>query len=83
MEKYLLCGELSSSGSRGQEEKEEDGLDGAGGSSNSLEGGGKMKVYKGRKRGTVEFCGIWKHNKAVKELVATGVSPGSGPAGLC
>lgn len=59
MEKYLLCGELST-------QREDDGT----GEVNS----GLVEVYKGRKRGTVEFCGIWKHSKTVKDQVANGVS---------
>lgn len=62
MEKYLLCGEFSASGSF----KEEN--DASGGSSSR-----RVRVYKGRRRGTVDFCGIWKHNKLMKELVANGV----------
>lgn len=62
MEKYLLCGELSPALSQDKEEDE-----------GSQENGGRMKVYKGRRRGTVEFCGIWKHSKAVKDLIANGV----------
>jgi hypothetical protein len=64
MEKYLLCGELSASGSFSEEDS------GAG----DLETGGRVKVYKGRKRGTVDFCGIWRHHKSLKEPVANGVS---------
>ena len=71
MENYLLCGELSPSSSPG----EDGGEDGESGSiQESQNRSGRMKVYKGRKRGTVEFCGIWKHSKAVKDLVANGVS---------
>ncbi len=68
MEKYLLCGELSTSGSFKEEEED---------NASELEANGRMRVYKGRRRGTVEFCGIWKHNKLMKELVANGVSVGS------
>ena len=38
----------------------------------TLPGGGK--VYKGRRRGTVEFVGIQKHDKTTKEEVANAVS---------
>ena len=61
MEKYLLCGELSVS-SKGEE-------DGA----STGNGIGGVRVYKGRRRGTVDFCGIWRHSKAMKDLVANGV----------
>ncbi len=68
MDKYLLCGEFSLS-SRGGGERD-DGSD----AGSSQEVDGRLKVYKGRRRGTIEFCGIWKHSKVVKELVANGVS---------
>lgn len=64
MEKYLLCGELSASGSYREE----------GNDAGALEASGRVRVYKGRRRGTVDFCGIWKHSKFLKELVANGVS---------
>lgn len=63
MENYLLCGELSASGSF----KEED-ID-----AGDLEASGRERIYKGRRRGTVEFCGIWKQDKSLKELVSNGV----------
>ena len=63
MEKFLLCGEISNS--REEEQDDDDG--------GELGVSGRVKLYKGRRRGTVEFCGIWKHNKAMKELVASGV----------
>lgn len=61
MEKFLLCGEISSSKANDDDSSE-------------LGVSGRVKLYKGRRRGTVEFCGIWKHNKTMKELVASGVS---------
>lgn len=64
MEKYLLCGELSASGSFKEEENS---------ASSEVEASVRVRVYKGRRRGTVDFCGIWKHNKLMKELVANGV----------
>lgn len=62
MDKYLLCGEISvprprTASSEGEEESSPRGI----------------VTYKGRKRGTVEFCGIWKHSKAMKDHVANGV----------
>lgn len=71
MERYLLCGELSvpSSGSLREDEGEDTSS-----ASSEQETGKRVTVYKGRRRGTVEFCGIWKHSKVVKDFVANGVS---------
>ena len=63
MENYLLCGELCASGSF----KEGD-ID-----AGDLDSSGRVRIYKGRRRGTVDFCGIWKQDKSLKELVANGV----------
>lgn len=65
MENYLLCGEFSASGSF----IEENGASVA----DEQESSRRVRVYKGRRRGTVDFCGIWKHSKLMKELVANGV----------
>ena len=72
MENYLLCGELGSTAgvfpnSRASES------DSNSGSCSELNNGGCL-FYKGRKKGSVEFVGIWKHSKAKKDLVANGVS---------
>ena len=63
MENYLLCGELSVSEAARDDEK---------GSSGEWSKGG-VTLYKGRKRGTVEFFGVWRHHKSKRELVANGV----------
>ena len=66
MENYLLCGAVSNSASFACLPGEE--------SSCSSGSSVKVTLYKGRKRGTVEFVGIWKHDRAMKDLVANGVS---------
>ena len=71
MENYLLCGELSPSQGPLREEGEDDSD-----VSSEREASGRVVAYKGRRRGTVNFCGIWRHNKAAKDLVANGVSCG-------
>ena len=65
MENYLLCGAVSNSASFACLPSEE---------SSSSGSSAKVTLYKGRKRGTVEFVGIWKHDRAMKDLVANGVS---------
>ena len=65
MENYVLCGELSALSSTllGDKDSRE---------SNAV----RVVKYKGRRKGTIEFCGIWKHSKSVKDLVANGVRCG-------
>ena len=64
MENFLLCGELGIP------------QDQATYSTAQLHSG----VYKGRKKGTVEFVGIWKYGKREKEYVENGVSQVMFPA---
>ena len=65
MENYLLCGAVSNSASL---------VGGGCKSKESTRNGGKVTLYKGRRRGSVEFVGIWKHERVLKELVSNGVS---------
>lgn len=61
MENYLLCGELCSSA-----ETQRNGF-------NRLSP--DIVVYKGRRKGSVQFVGIHRHNKQDKKYVENGVSP--------
>ena len=65
MEDYLLCGELSPDSVEARESNAS--------RDSSQENSGRIKVYKGRKRCTVDFLGVWRHNKSMKELIANGV----------
>ena len=65
MENYLLCGEIG----------------GAAAPSSHSESNGSVEVhdgdcllYKGRRKGTVNFVGIWKHSKTKKDVMTNGVS---------
>ena len=65
MENYLLCGEIG--GAVVQSDQFE--------SNGSVEvHDGSCLLYTGRRKGTVNFVGIWKHSKAKKDMVANGVS---------
>jgi len=64
MENYLLCGAVSNSVSvHSGKRKSKESRDSS-----------KVTLYKGRKRGTVEFVGIWKYERVLKDLVSNGVS---------
>ena len=71
MENYLLCGELG--GIAGVPPNSRAESNSNSGSSSELSDGGCL-LYKGRRKGSVEFVGIWKHSKAKKDLIANGVS---------
>lgn len=65
MENYLLCGEIGGAVAQSSDSE----------SSCSVEvHDDSCLLYKGRRKGTVNFVGIWKHSKAKKDVVANGVS---------
>ena len=70
MENYLLCGEIGGAASLSSQSR----LSEAAGGSDTDNQDGDCLLYKGRRKGTVEFVGIWKHSKSRKNLVANGVS---------
>ena len=70
MENYLLCGEIG--GAAAASLTSQSGISEAGGSSDEVRDGGCL-LYKGRKKGSVEFVGIWRHSKSRKDSVANGV----------
>lgn len=72
MENYLLCGELGSVVGSPPSSRVSEST-GNIGSSSELSNGGCL-LYKGRRKGSVEFVGIWKHSKAKKHLITNGVS---------
>ena len=66
MENYLLCGEIGGAAAAASLTSQ----------SGISEGGNKYGgclLYKGRKKGSVEFVGIWRHSKSRKDSVANGV----------
>ena len=67
MENYLLCGAVSNLNSPSSAKFQ-----------NNV-----VTLYKGRKRGTVEFVGIWRHSRAAKDLVTNNVSPGDASVNCC
>ena len=72
MENYLLCGELGSTAGIPPNSRASESNSNSGSSSELSDGG--CVLYKGRRKGSVEFVGIWKHRKAMKDLIANGVS---------
>lgn len=72
MENYLLCGELGSTVGNPPSSRVSEPTSNSGSSSEVSNGG--CLLYKGRRKGSVEFVGIWKHSKAKKDLIANGVS---------
>lgn len=72
MENYLLCGELGSTVGIPPSSQVSESTSNSG--SGSELSNGCCLLYKGRRRGSVEFVGIWKHSKAKKDLIANGVS---------
>lgn len=71
MENYLLCGELS--GTVSVPPQSEASSSNVSGSSVEIHDGGCLH-YKGRRKGSVEFVGIWKYSKAKKDVIANGAS---------
>ena len=72
MENYLLCGELGGIDGNPPSSRVSESTSNSG-SGSELSNGGCL-LYKGRRKGSVEFVGIWKHNKARKDLITNGVS---------
>lgn len=65
MENYLLCGEIGGAVAQNGHSESNGILE--------VHDGGCL-LYKGRRKGTVNFVGIWKHSKTKKDVVANGVS---------
>ena len=75
MENYLLCGEIGGSLDPPLPPSSQSSTSDSSGVASGAQGlNGRCVLYKGRRKGSVNFVGIWRHDKTTKELVANGVS---------